>query len=122
MAKRFWTNLVQLGFMVPAVLLVTEARGRAEDSELDTAIYAGFGKLIKYGRWTAALMLAIVFCLAWAERGQNPDNPHDVNRANKKMIWTGAGFIAVIGYKLILMGLVRWFNVDPATIPQFLWQ
>jgi hypothetical protein len=38
------------------------------------------------------------------------------------MIWSGAGFVAVIGYKLVLTGIVNWFGVDPTTIPAFLWQ
>lgn len=91
-------------------------------NDLDTAIDAGFGKLVKYGRWTAALILAVVFVLAWAERGQNPDNPHEANRASRKMLWAGVGFVVVIGYKLVLTGLVTWFGLDPSTIPGFLWQ
>lgn len=90
--------------------------------ELDDAIEGGFGKLVKYGRWTAALVLAVLFCLAAAERGQNSDNPHEQQRGTKKMIWTGAGFVAVIGYKLILTGIVTWFGIDAAAIPGFLWQ
>ncbi len=38
------------------------------------------------------------------------------------MIWSGAGFVAVIGYKMILSSLVTWFNIDPTAIPTFLWQ
>lgn len=94
----------------------------AGDSDLDTAINDGFGKLVKYGRWTAALVLAVVFCLAAAERSQNQDNPHEVTRATRKMLWTAIGFVAVIGYKLVLSGLVRWFNIDSGAIPTFLWQ
>lgn len=102
-------------------LLLTPAIALA-DPTLDEAIETGFGKLVKYGRWGAALLLAVVFCLAWAERGQNPDNPHEVNKGTKKMIWSGAGFVAVIGYRMILSGLVSWFGLDPNSIPTFLWQ
>lgn len=77
---------------------------------------------MKYGRWTAALALAVVFVLAWAERGQNPDNPHENARSTKRMFWSGVGFVAVIGYKLVLEGFVQWFNLDPTSIPTFLWQ
>ena len=115
-------RLLAVVLTVSTALLLAQGPALAADGELDSAIYAGFGKLVKYGRWTAALVLAIVFCLAWAERGQNSDNPHEVNRGTKKMVWAGAGFVAVIGYKLILSGLVAWFNVDPSTIPTFLWQ
>ena|GEM_PF-3665522 len=94
----------------------------AADGELDSAIDAGFGKLVKYGRWTAALALAVVFVLAWAERGQNPDNPHEATRTSRRMLWAGIGFVVVIGYKLVLTGIVRWFNIDPSAIPSFLWQ
>ncbi|HWI51280.1 MAG TPA: hypothetical protein VNT01_03985 [Symbiobacteriaceae bacterium] len=115
-------RFVGLCLMTSTALLLAHGTGLADDGPLDTAIASGFGKLVKYGRWGAALILAIIFCLAWAERGQNSDNPHEVNRGTKKMAWAGAGFVAVIGYKLILSGLVTWFNVDPNTIPQFLWQ
>jgi len=94
----------------------------AAEGPLDTAINEGFGKLVKYGRWGAALALAVVFVLAWAERGQNPDNPHDSARATRRMFWAGAGFVVVIGYKLALEGLVTWFNLDVSSIPTFLWQ
>ncbi|HYF81257.1 MAG TPA: hypothetical protein VD973_29425 [Symbiobacteriaceae bacterium] len=107
---------------ISTTLLLAHGTSLAADGELDTAIASGFGKLVKYGRWGAALILAVVFCLAWAERGQNSDNPHEVNRGTKKMVWAGAGFVAVIGYKLILSGLVAWFNVNPDSIPAFLWQ
>lgn len=91
-------------------------------AELDAAIESGLGKIVKYGRWVAAGILAIAFCLAWADRAQNSDNPHEVNRGTRKMIWSGVAFVAVIGYKLILTGLVEWFNLPASTIPAFLWQ
>jgi hypothetical protein len=94
----------------------------AADADLDTAISAGFGKLVKYGRWTAALILAVVFVLAWAEKGQNSENPHEANRAGRRMLWSGVGFVVVIGYQLVLTGIVKWFNMDPNAIPSFLWQ
>lgn len=115
-----WARLVQTLLVFSTALL--GVTGTAQANALDTAIDSGFGKLVKYGRWTAALVLAVVFCLAWAERGQNPDNPHEVNKSTRKMMWSGAGFVAVIGYKLILTGLVNWFGIDPTTIPAFLWQ
>lgn len=110
------TALLTLGLTLSAGI------AHADDSDLDVAINSGFGKLVKYGRWAAALALAVFFVLGAAERGQNQDNPHEQQRATKKMIWTGAGFLLVIGYKLILSGLVAWFNIDPAAIPSFLWQ
>jgi len=122
MCRRTWIEIVRLSLLACTMLLGAATPAFAEELDLDAAITQGFGKLVKYGRWTAALALAIVFCLNWAERGQNQDNPHEVNRATKKMIWTGIGFVAVIGYKLILTGLVKWFGADPAAIPQFLWQ
>lgn len=103
-------------------LVLVGAPAYAAESDLDTAINHGFGKLVKYGRWTAALALAVVFVLAWAERGQNPDNPHENARATRRMFWSGVGFVAVIGYKLVLEGFVQWFNLDPTSIPAFLWQ
>lgn len=115
-------RLLTVGLSVFTALLLASGTGYAAEGDLDSAISSGFGKLVKYGRWSAALVLAIIFCLAWAERGQNSDNPHEVNRGTKKMIWAGAGFVAVIGYKLILSGLVTWFGVDPGSIPDFLWQ
>ena len=90
--------------------------------ELDDAIEGGFGKLVKYGRWTAALALAVFFVLAWAKRAQNGENPHEQQSATRQMIWTGVGFVAVIGYQLILTGLVEWFGIDRNAIPTFLWQ
>lgn len=108
--------------MLIFTLALMTAPALAADPTLDSAIETGFGKLIKYGRWGAALLLALVFCMAWAERGQNPDNPHEVNKGTKKMIWSGAGFVAVIGYKIALTGIVSWFGLDTATIPSFLWQ
>lgn len=121
MIRQIRTRLIHLCLMA-ATLLLMPTTALAADPTLDTAIETGFGKLVKYGRWGAALLLAVVFCLAWAERGQNPDNPHEVNKGTKKMIWGGIGFVAVIGYKLILTGLVTWFGVDPTAIPSFLWQ
>jgi hypothetical protein len=120
--KKVMARVWSAGLTASTVALMASGSARADDSDLDASIAAGFGKLVKYGRWSAALVLGIVFCLAWAERGQNPDNPHEVNKGTKKMIWSGAGFIAVIGYKLVLTGIVKWFNVDPAAIPSFLWQ
>ena len=111
-----WATLATLALTLAA------SPAYADESDLDAAISAGFGKLVKYGRWTATLALAVVFCLAWAERGQNSDNPHEQNRASRKMLWSGIGFVAVIGYKLVLTGFVRWFNIDAAAIPSFLWQ
>lgn len=122
MMRRIRTRLLALTLATSTALLTAQGTGFAADGELDTAIYEGFGKLVKYGRWTAALVLAVVFCIAWAQRGQNSDNPHEVNQGTRKMIWAGAGFVAVIGYKLVLSGLVAWFNVDPTSIPAFLWQ
>lgn len=90
--------------------------------DLDSSIESGFGKLVKYGRWTAALILGIAFVLAWAQRGQNADNPHEQSKGSKQMIWTGIGFVAVIGYQMALQGLVKWFGIDPSAIPSFLWQ
>ncbi|MFZ5823884.1 MAG: hypothetical protein ACOY94_06090 [Bacillota bacterium] len=119
MIRQLRTRLMHLCLMAIPVLLLPST---AMAAELDAAIESGFGKLVKYGRWAAALLLAIVFCLAWAERGQNPDNPHEVNKGTKKMIWSGAGFVAVIGYKMILSGLVSWFGLNPDSIPTFLWQ
>lgn len=118
--SRLWTRTLQIALLASTAAL--GMHGSAAAADLDTAIENGFGKLVKYGRWSAALVLAIVFCLAWMERGQNSDNPHEVNKGTKKMIWSGAGFVAVIGYKLILTGLVNWFNIDPNAIPAFLWQ
>lgn len=123
---RVWLNRVGvrvLGFflVLSSALLLTEVTGFAEPT-LDSAINNGFGKLVKYGRWTAALVLAVLFCLSWAQRSQNAENPHEVHKSTKSMIWTGAGFVAVIGYKLILTGLVSWFDIDPNAIPAFLWQ
>jgi hypothetical protein len=120
MAKQFWSRMLQFSLMVSAMLLAP-ATGQAA-GELDTAIENGFGKMVKYGRWGAALVLAVIFCMAWAEKGGNADNPHEVQRGNKRMMWAGAGFVAVIGYKLVLTGLVEWFGVDPSSIPAFLWQ
>lgn len=113
-----------IGFstFVTVCLTLASATVRADDGDLDAAISAGFGKLVKYGRWTAALILGVMFVWAWAEKGQSPDNPHEANRAIRRMVWTGIGFVAVIGYKLVLTGLVTWFNLNPATIPSFLWQ
>lgn len=122
MVKRFGSRLLSLALALSAALLLAPATGFAAEGDLDGAIESGFGKIVKYGRWSAALLLAIVFCLAWAERSQNPDNPHEVNKGTRRMIWSGAGFVAVIGYKLVLTGLVQWFNVDPNSIPSFLWQ
>lgn len=121
MGSRFVSRVFRFVPVLGAALLLAQGTVFAA-GELDTAIETGFGKIVKYGRWSAALMLAIVFCIAWAERSQNPDNPHEVNKGTRKMIWSGAGFIAVIGYKLVLTGLVQWFGVDPASIPSFLWQ
>lgn len=90
--------------------------------DLDSSIESGFGKLVKYGRWTAALLLGIAFVLAWAQRGQNADNPHDQSKSTKQMIWSGIGFVAVIGYKIALTGMVTWFGIDSTSIPSFLWQ
>jgi hypothetical protein len=115
-------RLVALALVASSALLIGEGTSFAADGDLDTAINSGFGKLVKYGRWTAALVLAVIFCLAWAEKGQNSDNPHEVNRSAKKMLWSGVGFVAVIGYMLVLSGLVAWVNVDPGVIPAFLWQ
>ena len=120
--KKHASRLLAFGLTVATALTMVHGTALAADGDLDTAIASGFGKLVKYGRWGAALILAVIFCLAWAEKGQNSDNPHEVNRGNKKMMWAGAGFVAVIGYRLILSGLVAWFNVDPTTIPSFLWQ
>ena len=122
MAQRFGARVLQWTLLASGALLAAPAAGHAATGELDSAIEEGFGKLVKYGRWSAALVLAIVFCLAWAERGGNSDNPHEVQRGTKRMIWSGAGFVAVIGYKLVLTGIVNWFGVDPTTIPAFLWQ
>jgi len=122
MMRRISTRVLTASLVASTTLLMNNGAASAADGELDTAITEGFGKLVKYGRWTAALILAIIFCLAWAQRVQNSDNPHEVNAGTKKMIWSGAGFIAVIGYKLVLSGLVAWFNVDPSSIPTFLWQ
>jgi hypothetical protein len=90
--------------------------------DLDSSIESGFGKLVKYGRWTAALLLGIAFVLAWAQRAQNADNPHDQSKSTKQMIWSGIGFVAVIGYKIALTGMVTWFGIDSTSIPSFLWQ
>lgn len=123
--RDLWVRLVRFCLVLSGLLLgvSTSALAAADVApDLDTAITQGFGKLVKYGRWTAALVLGIVFVLAWAERSQNPDNPHEVNKATRKMIWTGAGFVAVIGYKLVLTGITQWFGIDPAMIPAFLWQ
>jgi len=120
--RKVTQRLLATGLTASTALLMAHGTGFAADGDLDAAINEGFGKLIKYGRWGATLILAIVFCLAWAERGQNSDNPHEVNKGTKKMIWAGAGFIAVIGYRMILTGIVAWFNIDPNTIPSFLWQ
>lgn len=123
MKKAFRRKLAALwAWMVASGIMLSASLASAADSDLDTAIDAGFGKVVKYGRWTAAMVLAVVFVLAWAERGQNPDNPHEANRAGRRMMWAGAGFLVVIGYKLVLTGLVNWFNIDPAAIPDFLWQ
>lgn len=115
-SRNLWVALATL------MITLSAAPASAAGGELDTAINDGFGKLVKYGRWTAALALVVMFCLSAAERGQNQDNPHEQQRATKKMIWTGAGFVAVIGYKLILTGIVTWFNIDRTAIPDFLWQ
>jgi hypothetical protein len=120
--RRISARVVALGLVATSALLLGESVSYAADGELDTAIGSGFGKLVKYGRWTAALILAVIFCLAWAEKGQNSDNPHQVSQSAKKMLWSGVGFVMVIGYKLVLSGLVTWFNVDPSVIPPFLWQ
>jgi hypothetical protein len=122
MVRKTTHRLLAVALVGSTALLLGQSTSFAADTDLDTAITSGFGKLVKYGRWTAALALAIVFCIAWAERGQNSENPHEVNRGTKKMLWSGAGFVAVIGYKLVLTGLVIWFGVDPAAIPTFLWQ
>lgn len=111
-----WSSVLLAGVMLAA------SPARAEDGDLDAAISAGFGKLVKYGRWTAALILAVVFVLAWAEKGQSSENPHETVRAGRRMLWSGIGFVVVIGYQLVLTGIVRWFNMDPSTIPAFLWQ
>jgi len=103
-------------------LTLSATAAQAADGDLDDAITSGFGKLVKYGRWGAAMILAIVFVLGWAEKGQNSENPHEATRAGRRMMWSGAGFVIVIGYKLVLTGLVQWFNLDPGTIPSFLWQ
>lgn len=102
--------------------LLLGVSGTAMAADLDTSIEQGFGKLIRYGRWTAALILVAMFLLAWAERSQNSDNPHEVTKGTKKMILTGVGFVVVIGYQLVLSGLVNWFEIDPSSIPTFLWQ
>lgn len=114
--SRLWAAAVATSLVLAGVPAM------AADSDLDTAIDDGFGKLVKYGRWSAALALAVVFVMAWAERGQNPDNPHEAARSTRKMFWAGAGFVAVIGYRLVLEGLVQWFNLNPNSIPAFLWQ
>lgn len=114
--RRLWAVALTTG------LVLAGAPALAADGALDSAINDGFGKLVKYGRWGAALALAVVFVLAWAERGQNPDNPHESARSTRRMFWSGAGFVAVIGYKLVLEGFVQWFNLDPSSIPSFLWQ
>lgn len=117
---RKWAQLVWATLAVNGLAL--GLAGTALAADLDTSIEQGFGKLVKYGRWTAALVLVAVFLLSWAERSQNSDNPHEVTKATKKMILTGVGFVVVIGYKLVLTGLVNWFGIDPASIPSFLWQ
>lgn len=125
MMRGFRARVFRVCLSVSGVLLGASGTALAAAQaapDLDTAITQGFGKLVKYGRWTAALVLGIVFLLAWAERTQNPDNPHEVNRATRKMIWTALGFVAVIGYKLVLVGITQWFGVDPTSIPTFLWQ
>jgi hypothetical protein len=110
------------GSVLAAGIMLTAAPVLADDGDLDSAISAGFGKLVKYGRWTAALVLAVVFVLAWAEKGQNSENPHEAVRAGRRMLWSGIGFVVVIGYQMVLTGLVKWFNLDPGAIPSFLWQ
>jgi hypothetical protein len=114
--SRLWASALT------ASLALAGSPALAADGDLDTAINDGFGKLVKYGRWGAALALVVVFVLAFAERGQNPDNPHESSRATRRMFWSGVGFVAVIGYKLVLQGFVQWFNLDPTSIPAFLWQ
>lgn len=118
---RKWTAVSWTALTTAAVMLAASP-ALAADNDLDTAISDGFGKLVKYGRWTAALVLAVVFVLAWAEKGQNSENPHEAGRATRRMVWSGIGFVVVIGYQLVLTGIVRWFNMDPAAIPSFLWQ
>jgi hypothetical protein len=117
-ARRYGALTSMIAILTSQTLLASPAHA----DDLDTAIESGFGKLVKYGRWLAALVAAVFFVLGIAQRAQNSDNPHEQGKGTRQAIIASIAFVAIIGYKLVLTGLVKWFGISETDIPSFLWQ